>query len=251
MTIMCDKPRAGFEIGHFDRRKFLRASTTATAAALLGATLEAGPAGAQALTQQERDQLTPEEILAEAKRGNDRFRTGQRASRDFLAEQKATAMGQYPAAVVLSCMDSRVSAEVIMDLSIGDTFNCRVAGNVENDDILGSMEYACKVAGAKVVLVMGHTSCGAVKGAIDNVQLDNLTSLLAKIRPAALATPFSGDRSSKNPAFVDAVARKNVELTIAQIRERSAVLRALESARTIKIAGAMYDVETATIDFFS
>jgi carbonic anhydrase len=112
-----------------------------------------------------------------------------------------------------------------------------VAGNIEND--------------AKVVLVMGHTSCGAVKGAIDNVRLDNLTGLLAKIRPALLATSFTDDRSSKNPAFVDAVARKNVELTIAQVRERSAVLRVLASAGAIKIAGAMYDVETATIDFFS
>ena len=138
-----------------------------------------------------------------------------------------------------------------MDLGLGNTFNSRVAGNVANEDILGSMEFACKVAGAKVVLVMGHTSCGAIKGAIDNVELGNLTALLAKIRPAVKATEFGGERSSKNPAFVNAVARKNVELTMAQILEKSPVLRELQSKRAIKVAGAIYDLETATVEFFA
>ena len=172
-------------------------------------------------------------------------------ARNYRNEQKTTAKGQFPAAVILSCIDSRAPAEVIMDLGIGDIFNARVAGNIANGDILGSMEFACKVAGAKVVLVMGHTACGAIKGAIDNVELGNLTGLLAKIKPAVKATTFKGERISKNAAFVDAVARKNVELTMADIRKKSAVLAELESKGAIKIAGSMYNLETATVDFFA
>jgi carbonic anhydrase len=126
-----------------------------------------------------------------------------------------------------------------------------VAGNIANEDTLGSMEFACKVAGSKVVLVMGHTACGAIKGAIDGVQLGNLTALLAKIRPAVEATHYTGERSAKNYAFVDAVARKNVSLTIANIREKSAVLRELESTGSIKIAGAMYNLETGVVEFLA
>src|SRR5262249_45284200 len=157
--------------------------------------------------------MTPEQILAEMKRGNERFRKGETKMRDYLAEQRASAKGQFPAAILLTCIDSRAPAEVIMDLGIGDVFNARVAGNIANEDILGSMEFACNVAGAKVILVMGHTACGAIKGAIDKVDLGNLTGLLAKIQPAVKATDFKGERSSKNAEFVDAVARKNVELT--------------------------------------
>ena len=138
-----------------------------------------------------------------------------------------------------------------MDLGIGDVFNSRVAGNIANADILGSMEFACKVAGAKVVLVMGHTSCGAIKGAIDNVELGNLTELLAKIKPAVTATAYSGERTSKNYAFVDAVARKNVELTTNAIRSGSPVLKEMESSGAIRIAGAMYNLQTGVIDFFA
>ena len=138
-----------------------------------------------------------------------------------------------------------------MDLGIGDVFNARVAGNIANDDILGSIEFACKVAGAKVVLVMGHTACGAIKGAIDKVELGNLTSLLAKIRPAVEATSYEGERSAKNYGFVDAVARKNVELTMADIRGRSPVLADLEAKSVLKIAGAMYDIKTAQVEFFT
>src|SRR5258708_30067852 len=138
------------------------------------------------------------------KKGNKRFRAGERKNRNYLSEQRASAKGQYPAAVLLSCIDSRAPAEVIMDLGIGDIFNCRVAGNVENSDILGSMEFACKLSGAKVVLVMGHTACGAIKGAIDNAEVGNLTALLAKIKPAVSATTYTGERTSKNYGFVDA-----------------------------------------------
>src|SRR6185437_6466362 len=166
-------------------------------------------------------------ILALMKAGNRRFYTGQREDRNFLAQQRASAKGQYPAAVLLSCIDSRAPAETIMDLGIGDIFNSRIAGNVENPDILGSMEFACKLTGAKVVLVMGHTACGAIKGAIDNAELGNLTGLLARIKPAVEATTSTGERSAKNYAFVDAVARKNVELTVADIRKDSPVLAEL------------------------
>ncbi len=136
-----------------------------------------------------------------------------------------------------------------MDLGIGDVFNTRVAGNVVNDDVIGSMEFACQVSGAKVVLVMGHTACGAVKGAIDQVHLGSLTGLLAKIRPAVEATGYAGDRTAKNYAFVDAVARKNVELALGEIRRRSPVIAGLESRGALKLAGAMYDLESAVIDF--
>lgn len=137
-----------------------------------------------------------------------------------------------------------------MDLGIGDIFNCRLAGNIENPDILGSMEFACKLVGAKVVLVMGHTACGAIKGAIDNAELGNLTGLLAKIKPAVQATTYAGDRSANNYTFVDAVARKNVEMTVANIRKDSPVLAELESKGTIKITGAMYNLETGVVEFF-
>jgi carbonic anhydrase len=161
-----------------------------------------------------RDKLTPDQIIQTMKKGNKRFRAGERKDRNYLREQEASAKGQYPAAVLLTCIDSRAPAEVIMDLGIGDIFNCRVAGNVRNADILGSMEFACKLAGAKVLLVMGHTACGAIKGAIDNAELGNLTGLLGKIKPAIDATAYAGERSAKNYAFVDAVARKKLEKVI-------------------------------------
>jgi carbonic anhydrase len=206
---------------------------------------------ADALTREQRDKMTPDDIIAVMKKGNHRFRSGEGATRNYLAEQRAAAAGQFPAAVVLSCIDSRAPAEVVMDLGIGDVFNARVAGNIANEDILGSMEFACKAAGAKVILVMGHTACGAIKGAIDNVELGHLTGLLAKIRPAVKATTFQGERTSKNLAFVDAVARKNVELTMAAIREKSPVLRELETKKSVKIAGAMYNLETAVVEFLA
>jgi carbonic anhydrase len=207
-------------------------------------------AHAEVLTREQRDKMTPEQILAAMKRGNERFRSGGASKRDYLAEQRASAAGQYPAAVILSCIDSRAPAEVIMNLGLGSVFNARVAGNISNEDILGSMEFACKVAGAKVVLVMGHTACGAIKGAIDNAELGNLTSLLAKIRPAVKATEFAAERSAKNPAFVNAVARKNVELTMVDIRRRSAVLAELGTSGAVKIVGAMYNLETGLVEFF-
>jgi len=233
------------------RRGFLRISTSATAIGLLGGALRIDRAFADALTREQRDALTPDGILAGLKQGNERFRAGKPTSRNYLKEQQTSASGQYPSTVILSCVDSRAPAEVIMDLGIGEVFNCRVAGNIADEDILGSMEFACKLAGSKVALVMGHTECGAIKGAIDDAKLGNLTALLAKIRPAVAATEFAGERSSKNHAFVNAVARKNVEITMAALRERSPILRELEAQKTLRIAGAMYDLETAKVEFFS
>jgi carbonic anhydrase len=231
------------------RRAFLKTGGMAGGAALAGLALSPRIAWAAALTRAERDRMTPDQIIQRMKSGNEHFRKGQPTAQNYLAQQRASAKGQYPAAVILSCIDSRAPAETIMDLGIGDVFNARVAGNVANDDILGSMEFACEVAGAKVVLVMGHTACGAIKGAIDRVQLGNLTGLLAKIQPAVDGTTYQGERSAKNYGFVDAVARKNVELTMAEIRTRSAIIAGLESRGAVKIAGAMYNLETAVVDF--
>ena len=233
-----------------DRRTFFKLTGVAAATAVLGTAPVGNVAYGAALTKAQREKLTPDEIITHMKQGNERFRLGKESPHDYLAQQKASAKGQYPAAVILSCIDSRAPAETIMDLGIGDTFNARVAGNVANDDIIGSMEFACKVAGAKVVLVMGHTACGAIKGAIDNVQLGNLTALLSKIRPAVSATDYKGDRSAKNYDFVDAVARKNVELTMENIHRRSAVLEELEISGAIKIVGAMYNLESGVVEFF-
>ncbi|MGX5800690.1 carbonic anhydrase family protein [Bradyrhizobium sp. Arg314] len=233
------------------RRNFLKTAGTLTALGLAGFGGFVSPASADALSKELRDKLTPDQIIQAMQKGNERFQRGERKERNYLREQKASASGQYPAAALLSCIDSRAPAEVIMDLGIGDIFNSRVAGNVENPDILGSLEFACKLAGAKVVLVMGHTACGAIKGAIDNAELGNLTGLLSKIKPAVEATTYSGERTAKNYAFVDAVARKNVELTVANIRKDSPVLSGLESDGTIKIAGAMYNLETGAVEFFS
>lgn len=235
----------------YHRRNFLGTCCAAAAMTFVATGPLFSVAHAAALTKAQREKLTPDEILALMKKGNKRFYTGQREDYNFLAQQRATAAGQYPAAVLLSCIDSRAPAETIMDLRIGDIFNCRVAGNVENPDILGSMEFACKLAGAKVVLVMGHTACGAIKGAIDNAQLGNLTGLLAKIKPAVDATIYAGERTATNYTFVDAVARKNVELTIADIRRDSPVLADLDSHGAIKIAGAMYNLKTGVVDFFA
>ncbi|NOJ40287.1 carbonic anhydrase family protein [Bradyrhizobium australiense] len=234
----------------FDRRQILGIMASATVVGMGGGgLLFPDDARADALTREQRDKFTPEQIIQAMKKGNERFRKGERKDRNYLREQRASAAGQYPAAALLSCIDSRAPAEVIMDLGIGDIFNSRVAGNIENPDILGSLEFACKLAGAKVVLVMGHTACGAIKGAIDNAELGNLTGLLARIKPAVEATTYSGERSAKNYAFVDAVARKNVELTVANIRKDSPVLAELESKGSIKIAGAMYHLETGAVEF--
>jgi carbonic anhydrase len=195
--------------------------------------------------------MTPAHVIEELKKGNERFRAGKTSPHDYLAQKRSSAGGQYPAAVILGCVDSRAPAEIIFDAGIGDAFNARVAGNVVNDDMLASMEFACAVVGAKLVLVLGHTACGAIKGAIDDVVLGNLTGLLARIKPAIPATKFDGEKSSKNPAYVDAVAHTNVTLSLDAIRQRSSVLADLEKKGSIQISGAMYNVADGTVEYFA
>ena len=200
-------------------------------------------------SKEQRDLLTPDQVIDGLKRGNERFRSGQMIPRDLASQKRSAAKGQFPAAVILGCIDSRAPAEIIMDAGIGDTFNARIAGNVVNDDILGSMEFACSVAGAKAVLVLGHSACGAIKGAIDDVVMGNLTGLLARIKPAIAATQYNGDRSSKNPEYVDAVAKTNITNTIKEIRRRSKILSSMEEKKSIKIVGAMYDLNNGMLEF--
>ncbi len=234
------------------RRSFLGAALgTCAITGLTPLSLQLATGGDGSLTKEQRDKMTPAQVIDELKKGNERFRTKKMISRDYVAEKRASAAGQYPAAVVLGCLDSRVPAEIVFDAGIGDLFVGRVAGNVVNDDMLGSMEFGCAVSGAKVVVVLGHTACGAVKGAIDDVVLGNLTGLLARIKPAIPATHYDGEKSSKNAAYVNAVARTNVTIGLADIRRRSPILEDLEKKGTIQIAGAMYDLSTGTVEFLA
>lgn len=198
-----------------------------------------------------QDMMTPETALQYLKDGNSRFINKTSAERDYNKQVAETSKGQFPFAIVLSCVDSRIPTEIIFDQGIGDVFNARIAGNFVNEDILESMEFACKLSGAKLILVLGHTACGAIKGACDKAELDNLTGLLKKVMPAVDATPDTGgsDRSSANIGFVDAVALKNVELTIEQIKQKSPVLKEMIDNGEIGISGAMYKVETGEVEF--
>jgi carbonic anhydrase len=231
------------------RREWMKGGMGACAIALLVGLGCVPDVAEAALTKAQRDSLTPDQIIELMGKGNERFRSGRMKTHDFLAQKRASASGQYPAAIILSCIDSRAPAEIILDVGIGDTFNARVAGNISNPDMLGSMEFACAVAGAKVVLVMGHTACGAIKGAIDNVQLGNLTGLLESIKPAIEATQYEGERTSKNAGFVDAVAKSNVQHTIEVIRGNSVILSDLEKKGQIRIVGSMYDLRNGKVTF--
>jgi carbonic anhydrase len=198
----------------------------------------------------EQAALTPAQVLESLRLGNERFASGKTKSRDMLHDQRTTAAGQYPHAIILSCVDSRAPAEIIFDAGLGDLFNARIAGNIADADLVGSMEFACALSGSKLVLVMGHTSCGAIKGACDKVELGNLTGLLEKIKPAVEAVrDVPGERNAKNTAFVEAVSETNVRLTMERIRELSPILRDLEKAGKIQIAGCIYDVETGRVRF--
>ena len=233
-----------------DRRSILRAASATCAIAPVAPWLpQFGASRTGSLTKEQRDSMTPAQIIEQLKKGNVRFRTGQMIARSYSTEQRSSAAGQYPAAVVLGCIDSRVPAEIVFDAGIGDLFNARIAGNVVDDGLLGSMEFACAVAGAKAVLLLGHTACGAIKGAIDDVVLGNLTGVLAQIKPAVRATQFAGERSSKSTEYVDAVARTNVLVGLGQIRRRSPVLEDLEKKGTVGIVGAIYDLSTGAVEF--
>lgn len=202
------------------------------------------------LTKEEQDALTPASVIDMLQAGNARFVAGDVTVRNHRAQIRKAAASQHPKAIVLSCVDSRVPVEDVFDRGIGDLFVARVAGNFVNPDILGSMEFACHVAGAKVILVLGHEHCGAVHSAIDDVQLGNITTMLAKLRPAVEQTPgYDDDRSSGNAAFVHAVTERNVRLTIARIRAESEILGQMEARGALAVVGAVYDMDTGTVAF--
>lgn len=207
----------------------------------------------KAHTQETQSKMTPESALQALKDGNKRFVNGNLANRDLQEQIVDTASGQYPFATILHCIDSRVSAELLFDQGIGDIFSIRIAGNFVNEDILGSMEFACKLAGTKLILVLGHTACGAIKGACDHARLGNLSTLLHKLKPAvnAVSEPEEqSERTSKNSSFVNEVAKKNVEIAIEDIRYRSDVLMEMEENGQIAIVGGMYDIADGSVTFY-
>ncbi|MDJ0937791.1 MAG: carbonic anhydrase family protein [Kiloniellales bacterium] len=237
-----------------DRRSFLKnvGGGLIAAGAVSAVAQDAAAAGHEAVTQTQETQaaITPQKALQMLKDGNARFVAGKPLKRDYLAQVKATSAGQFPFAAIVGCIDSRESATLTFDQGIGDVFAARIAGNFVNDDLLGSLEFACAAAGAKLILVVGHSECGAIKGACDDVVLGNLTQTLANLKPAVAAVSgFDSDRSSANAKFVQAVAEKNVELTVARIKQRSAILRDMAEKGDIGIEGAMYDVHTGKVMF--
>jgi carbonic anhydrase len=216
---------------------------------IISVTANAG-GGSNALTQEQQAAITPAKALSMLKQGNQRFVSGEMSNTDYVAQVKQTSAGQFPFASIVSCLDSRIPPAIVFDRGIGDLFVARVAGNFVNDDILGSLEFAAKLAGSKIIVVMGHTECGAVKGACDGAQLGLLTATLANINPAvqAKAGKYSPANSS-NDKFVDAVAEENVRLNMKKLRDRSVVLREMIDKGEITLVGAMYDVDTGKVKF--
>jgi len=202
-------------------------------------------------TKETLEKLTPEHALDILKEGNERFVNNIKAHRNLLEQVNDTSSGQFPFAAILSCIDSRTSAELIFDQGLGDVFSIRIAGNILNDDILGSMEFACKLAGSKLIVVLGHTKCGAIEGACDNIELGHVTTLLNKVKPAiAIETETKSERNSKNKAFVQNVTKHNVALTVQQVKEQSPLLREMEKSGKIKIIGGLYDLDTGKVTFY-
>lgn len=199
------------------------------------------------LTKEEQDALTPDMVIQSFKEGNERFTRNDLTARNHSEQVRKSTNAQYPKAIVLSCVDSRVPVEDIFDRGIGDIFVARVAGNFVNKDILGSMEFACKVSGSKLIMVLGHEHCGAVKAAVDEVTLGNITSMLENIRPAVENVIYDGKRTSKNEKFVSMVCESNVNLTIQSIRKKSPILKDMEDNGEIKIIGAVYDMDSGIV----
>jgi len=202
------------------------------------------------LTKKMRNSLTPENALQMLKDGNHRFITNLKMNRNLLQQVNDTSDEQNPFALILSCIDSRTSAELIFDQGLGDIFSCRIAGNILNEDILGSMEFACKVAGAKLIMVLGHSECGAIKGACNNVKMGNLTSLLKKIR--VVVKEFSKDKrvNQQSSDFIDLISKENVKNVLKNIPKKSKIIRDLVKNKKIIIVGAMYDVSSGKVDFY-
>lgn len=212
-------------------------------------TREITPLIEKVLTADEQALLTPDGVITGLKEGNKRFVEGDLTARDHTVQIRKTVNGQFPKAVILSCVDSRVPVEDVFDKGIGDIFVARVAGNFVNEDILGSMEFGCKVSGSKVILVLGHEHCGAVKAAVDDVKLGNITAMLSKIRPAVESVKYDGDRTSKNAEFVHLACESNVRKTIQDIRTKSPILKEMEDQGEIKIISGVYDMDTGEVDF--
>jgi carbonic anhydrase len=203
------------------------------------------------LTKEIQTSISPKRAIEILKSGNERFVNNLKANRNLLQQVNETSDGQHPFAVILSCIDSRTSAELIFDQGLGDIFSIRIAGNILNEDILGSMEFACKVAGAKAVVVLGHTKCGAIKGACDHVEMGNLTALLSKIRPAVDdEKTFTIDRNSSNSEFVEKVASINVKRTVKAIMERSPILKEMIEKGELGIVGGTHNITTGVVDFY-
>ena len=205
------------------------------------------------LNKEIQSKITPRRALEILQKGNDRFVNNLKANRNLLEQVNETSEGQWPFAIILSCIDSRTSAELIFDQGLGDVFSVRIAGNIINTDILGSMEFACKVAGSKLIVVLGHTKCGAVKGACDHVEMGNLTELLSKLQPAVYAekeTIGAEYRNSKNPLFVESVAAINVRRSVKSIIERSFIIEQMVENGEIGVVGAMYNIETGQVEFY-
>jgi carbonic anhydrase len=201
-------------------------------------------------TKESQNSMTPANALKMLKEGNSRFVSSSEVTRNLMQQVKQTSAGQYPFAMILSCVDSRTSSELIFDQGIGDVFNARIAGNIIDEDVLGSMEFACKVTGAKLIVVLGHTNCGAIKGACDKVEMGNLTALLSKIEPVADLVKTTGERNSKNLEFVEDVSKENVLSGIKLIKERSPILKEMLEKGEIGIIGGMYDLETGIVTFY-
>lgn len=202
------------------------------------------------LTKEMQDQITPDMAFDLLKEGNKRFINNLKANRNLLEQANETSDGQHPFAVILSCIDSRTSAELIFDQGLGDIFSVRIAGNIINEDILGSMEFACKVSGSKIIVVLGHSKCGAVQGACDHVEMGNLTSLLSKIRPAIDdETSVTDNRDSKNPEFVEKVTIINVKRVMKEIVERSPIIKELLANNDVKLVGGYHDLATGNVSF--
>ena len=202
--------------------------------------------------QKDQQEMTPQNALDALKEGNERFINNLKKNRNLLQQANESASGQFPIAVTLSCIDSRTSAELIFDKGLGDIFSVRIAGNIINEDILGSMEFGCKVAGSKLIVVLGHTKCGAIKGACDHVEMGNLTALLSKIQPAVYDEKTELiDRSSKNNDFVEKVATINVKRTVDAILQRSPILKEMVANGEIGIVGGMHNIETGKVDFYA
>lgn len=203
------------------------------------------------LTKEEQDALTPDMVIQSFKEGNQRFMRNDLTARNHSEQVRKSTNAQFPKAIVLSCVDSRVPVEDVFDRGIGDIFVARVAGNFVNEDILGSMEFACKVSGSKLVLVLGHEHCGAVKAAVDDVKLGNITPMLAKIQPAVESVDYTGERTSKNEEFVHMVCESNIKNTMDQIRINSPILKEMEDNGEIKIIGAVYDMDSGKVSFLN